>query len=1210
MDSVFTQLQREIQKMSKSKKNVSRQDNYSQSFFNASPVMPVNMTLERLDQNNSTSRNDQLVFSNSIINSSQSISFSSPQTFRGLNQGRDKSRNKEVNQVSQPYQQLNDSISQRSESSSQYQRSNRNITPQQYNSRKEDIKDVFISKDELFKRVNHKFKKLISNRNQYLQMFKQSQKSVNSYWISKQQELQELIDEIQDSQEQYQLMISQHRKQLSEQQSQSNLIKTQNMSKSQERKIWLSKNPKIGKKASMAGGLFPVREESKSILQSIHSSSQSHEDQNESDCNVDDEEVQIKQAQSKQVVAQYEKDLKFQELSIEIATQNYNQINNYLNMMIQMCTQIQQMCVVYTQEKKADDEILFDELQSLHKTVQYLEERYFGTTIAWEKELRDLISKSKQKSQKIVDLEKTITDLNLKKGEIQFKYESMEREIELINKSLYIQYGISFSNYNSIDHTTKLDLENIKKVFEENERLKTDFDKLLDNIESSRGDLSRIHNSNRAAVQGIPTLLNQQYKIAKETFEQQIQQTSTQFDQKLQVLNNELSKSRHRVIEMIDEKQVLEKEIYQLKFEKKDIKNDSENKTKKIQELELQLQDTKYKSNHIVLQAESKSMAVNEVHTRNEILHDSLDKFKTELLNQKRLYSQLESEHFDIEKENLRLKKDNKRLQLSNECFQDEKEHLIQMLEMKNHLLATDTSPSILGSTRSTNNVTQLDQFLAIQRLSMFVLNRSGNDSLDDNTKNIVKGIFNENVCKLLDQYETKIIQQKKAIQELHLELNESQQLTINLLDQNQQYIELLLDVTQQFQKLQLNEIPQEILLLNEKLLNLNPQFLNDKYNLKKQQEEQSQKLKDLYNRMEQFKEDQKETQINSQVKNNHTELQLTERNLLIAQQSPYKLRDQLFNEFQGKTQARLDDLKLQNENLQYKLDQTLSENDEINRQLMNLKKKENDFGKLKSQNEQLRELVSKLQKQNQNQMQYQDMQNEKLIMDKEQSTYSDLKLVIQKLDSELKREKSQVEFLRQQLGDQSLLEGLDGFIDGEDLFFNKSGEARITNRGGMTNYGNDHSVGRINKNSKNKSSDILTNVFDDSSPIHSPFQKNHSKNLRKSNIKQVKQQYELQMNQFKKNIEDNKQMIELQCIVIEDLLEQRNKLQKDLNSLQQSRSTSQSPETTSKFLRINNGNEKREASQSNERVSSINRGESKIPRLSISKKQGSVQKV
>lgn len=49
------------------------------------------------------------------------------------------------------------------------------------------------------------------------------------------------------------------------------------------------------------------------------------------------------------------------------------------------------------------------------------------------------------------------------------------------------------------------------------------------------------------------------------------------------------------------------------------------------------------------------------------------------------------------------------------------------------------------------------DYFRAIQKLSMFVLNRqsSSNEGLiDEGTKNVVRSIFNENVCRLLDQYE------------------------------------------------------------------------------------------------------------------------------------------------------------------------------------------------------------------------------------------------------------------------------------------------------------------------------------------------------------------------------------------------------------------------------------------------------------------------
>ena len=64
------------------------------------------------------------------------------------------------------------------------------------------------------------------------------------------------------------------------------------------------------------------------------------------------------------------------------------------------------------------------------------------------------------------------------------------------------------------------------------------------------------------------------------------------------------------------------------------------------------------------MQAETRAVAVNEVSSRNEILNDSLDKVKTELLNTKRLLSAVESEKFDVEKENLRIKKDLKKLEL------------------------------------------------------------------------------------------------------------------------------------------------------------------------------------------------------------------------------------------------------------------------------------------------------------------------------------------------------------------------------------------------------------------------------------------------------------------------------------------------------------------------------------------------------------------
>ena len=90
---------------------------------------------------------------------------------------------------------------------------------------------------------------------------------------------------------------------------------------------------------------------------------------------------------------------------------------------------------------------------------------------------------------------------------------------------------------------------------------------------------------------------------------------------------------------MIDEKAKIEKDSFSLKLERKDLKAELDLKVKRIQDLELQLSDQKYKSTHIVMQAESKSIAINEVSSRNDLLSDSLEKSKTEIMSLKKLLS-------------------------------------------------------------------------------------------------------------------------------------------------------------------------------------------------------------------------------------------------------------------------------------------------------------------------------------------------------------------------------------------------------------------------------------------------------------------------------------------------------------------------------------------------------------------------------------------
>lgn len=57
------------------------------------------------------------------------------------------------------------------------------------------------------------------------------------------------------------------------------------------------------------------------------------------------------------------------------------------------------------EDKIQQEEKIFNDLSTIYFYVKELEDRYYSTTIAWEKELRDLINKCKIKSERIVVLE-------------------------------------------------------------------------------------------------------------------------------------------------------------------------------------------------------------------------------------------------------------------------------------------------------------------------------------------------------------------------------------------------------------------------------------------------------------------------------------------------------------------------------------------------------------------------------------------------------------------------------------------------------------------------------------------------------------------------------------------------------------------------------------------------------------------------------------
>ena len=258
------------------------------------------------------------------------------------------------------------------------------------------------------------------------------------------------------------------------------------------------------------------------------------------------------------------------------------------------------------------------------------------------------------------------------------------------------------------------------------------------------------------------------------------------FDDRMLEVQAELQRGRTRIIEMIDEKTRQEAEIARLRTEKREAKGEVEAARKRVNELEGMLVEGRQRHMHVTMGVETKNIAISEVSHRNEILSESVDKMRNELLNCRRTLSQVEAEKFDLEKETLRLRRDAKTMEQHTSLLNEEKGHLIQMLELKNSILSSfqysdhsQGKPSVLQPK---------EIFLAMQRMSLFMLNRTSSkqavEAVDEQTKAIVRSVFNEQSARMIDQYEKTISQQRGEIGELTKELIEANQTLLVLHEQ------------------------------------------------------------------------------------------------------------------------------------------------------------------------------------------------------------------------------------------------------------------------------------------------------------------------------------------------------------------------------------------------------------------------------------------
>ena len=65
-----------------------------------------------------------------------------------------------------------------------------------YMARKEQVREVFISKDELFKRVSHKFRALLKSKGRRVQQVHHQSSVKVQQWVKAEEEISSLLDKI------------------------------------------------------------------------------------------------------------------------------------------------------------------------------------------------------------------------------------------------------------------------------------------------------------------------------------------------------------------------------------------------------------------------------------------------------------------------------------------------------------------------------------------------------------------------------------------------------------------------------------------------------------------------------------------------------------------------------------------------------------------------------------------------------------------------------------------------------------------------------------------------------------------------------------------------------------------------------------------------------------------------------------------------------
>ncbi len=75
-------------------------------------------------------------------------------------------------------------------------------------------------------------------------------------------------------------------------------------------------------------------------------------------------------------------------------------------------------------------------MKNLYDCVKDLEDRYYDTAMAWEKELRDVLAQNRVKQERIQALEGQIGNINMQKNDLKIKLDVFSKDLQFLKNGL------------------------------------------------------------------------------------------------------------------------------------------------------------------------------------------------------------------------------------------------------------------------------------------------------------------------------------------------------------------------------------------------------------------------------------------------------------------------------------------------------------------------------------------------------------------------------------------------------------------------------------------------------------------------------------------------------------------------------------------------------------------------------------------------------